>query len=1383
MRRSWDRLLPWGLVVLCISFFASAGFAQEPGWTLTGPAFSASASQILAAAAKVKHDPSADATVLLEDEHYTIDAQGRVVHTHHMIYRIDTQAGVDGWSSVAVEWEAFYQKRPEIRARVIQPNGTVTELDPKTITDTAANNADLSEGTYSDDRVLTAPLPALAVGTIVEEETTVADSEPLFTGGGVYRNYFERNVPIAFSRLVVEAPAATPLQYRVHDMAYAQVNRAVAKGMRTMTISASNLKAIVPSDIPLVTPDAKFPWVDFSTGKSWHAVAEAYAEMADPQIIPAEVKSLIPADLPKGRNARAAVLVAILHKNVRYTGIEFGKAALQPRTPKEVLARGYGDCKDKAAFLVAMLREAGIPADLALLEAGPGNDVNPDLPGMNRFDHAIVYVPGDAKNKPLWIDATAEFTKVGNLPYGDQDRRALIIAPDTKGLTLTPQATPEDSVLVETRTFDLADYGPSKVVESSQTSGYIDAGYRAYYQNSDNPQVKQSLDNYAKAAYDAQSPIHVTHGDAHDLTKPFDLTIVVPKAKRGNTGITEAQAALYPTSVFNSLPGWFDRDPSLNRPKPGSPGEERLLKEQEHRSDEYEIAPFITNRIYKIVPPAGFTVRGLPSNQTLQMGPATLTETYSTDAKGVVTADYKFDTGKSLYSLADVLALRDAVVKANQSSAVLITFDQVGAKLMSQGKVKQAFEADRKAIAAEPTSALPHVRFAYALLKAGVGGEARAEAQKAVKLEPKSKVAWQTLGWMSQFDTIGQRFGEGFDLAGSIAAYKQAKAIDPDDVDTRFNLALMYEFNKEGERYASGSQLDEAIAEFRSLMKVHPQQGKQYEDNLLFDLLYGHHFKQLLTELDSLPQTATHNALGVAAMAASQGVPAALQRAASISGNTQQQDAALVSAGGELVRLRMYQDAAKLLSAGLQGQQDAASVARRIQIFSQLKPFDVTNYSKIGPEGVVRRMMVDQLTDNMAAAEMSEVLSRHAYANDAAWEKDVKKAQQSEQGLRVTANQLGLPVPVMRDTVLGMMKLSSEGNDKNGYRVTLQDLGTASRQFFVVHEPGGYRIVAEQKDSAEVGNETLYLLKSGNEAGAVALLNWRRNFAHLGGGDDPLEGMLFPRFWTVGESHGADAVKLAAISLLVAKPEFKTMIPEILRLRSKAKDRAWVDLMLASAYLDAKDYSKARALGEELHKKYPNSDSAIGLLAEAESRLGDAKAAFALVRAQLAKNPDDRKLVVIESSIAQEQGDFAGAAKMLQGLLNSGNAQAMDYNDFAWNALFEGKVDSAALQAAQQANLLTNRDNFAILHTLGCVYATQGKTTEARQLAKEAMKAGSMGEPNSDVWLLYGLIYEQYGAKQAAIEAFEKVKKPEGVINPVDTYVLAQRHLKALKAT
>ena len=53
--------------------------------------------------------------------------------------------------------------------------------------------------------------------------------------------------------------------------------------------------------------------------------------------------------------------------------------------------------------------------NLALLDSGPGQDVNPELPGMGIFDHAIVYVPASEKAPELWIDATANYSKVGDL--------------------------------------------------------------------------------------------------------------------------------------------------------------------------------------------------------------------------------------------------------------------------------------------------------------------------------------------------------------------------------------------------------------------------------------------------------------------------------------------------------------------------------------------------------------------------------------------------------------------------------------------------------------------------------------------------------------------------------------------------------------------------------------------------------------------------------------------------------------------------------------------------------------------------------------------------------------------------------------------------------
>ena len=92
-------------------------------------------------------------------------------------------------------------------------------------------------------------------------------------------------------------------------------------------------------------------------------------------------------------------LVAALHKNVRYTGVEFGEDSIVPQFPSETLKRKYGDCKDKAALLVTMLRAVNIPANLALLSTGPGQDINPELPGMGMFDHAIVFVEHPVPNQ------------------------------------------------------------------------------------------------------------------------------------------------------------------------------------------------------------------------------------------------------------------------------------------------------------------------------------------------------------------------------------------------------------------------------------------------------------------------------------------------------------------------------------------------------------------------------------------------------------------------------------------------------------------------------------------------------------------------------------------------------------------------------------------------------------------------------------------------------------------------------------------------------------------------------------------------------------------------------------------------------------------------
>ena len=88
-----------------------------------------------------------------------------------------------------------------------------------------------------------------------------------------------------------------------------------------------------------------------------------------------------------------------------------------------------------------MLRSAGISATLALLQTGPGRDVNAALPGMGMFDHAIVYVPASGSDADLWIDATAQYSEVGTLPWMDYGRWALVVSEKTESLQQIPDLT------------------------------------------------------------------------------------------------------------------------------------------------------------------------------------------------------------------------------------------------------------------------------------------------------------------------------------------------------------------------------------------------------------------------------------------------------------------------------------------------------------------------------------------------------------------------------------------------------------------------------------------------------------------------------------------------------------------------------------------------------------------------------------------------------------------------------------------------------------------------------------------------------------------------------------------------------------------------------
>jgi transglutaminase-like putative cysteine protease/tetratricopeptide (TPR) repeat protein len=1352
------------------------------------PSFSIDPQALRRAADAVKPEKHSQATALLNDLSFEFDGLGRLTETQHLIYRVENQQGVENWSETSGQWEAWHQAKPEIKVRVISTDGSVHWIDPKTLNDVPVheNAPDL----YSDERRFGGPLPAIAPGVIVEEEVVTRDTAPLFAAGTVHRWILAWSIPVNRTHLVITHPDSLPLRYQPRLLPDAVVTKSHDNGIETITLDQGPIAAVSEED-PYVPPDLPtHPQIEFSTGTSWQQIAAEYARLTEDKVRPSDVQPLLPALNLKnaGRNEIIRHIVATLHRNIRYTGVEFGESNLIPQFPSETLKRKYGDCKDKATLLVAMLRAAGISAQLALLDSGPGRDVNPELPGMGMFDHAIVYVPASGSDPELWIDATAQYSQVGTLPWMDYGRSALVVSDKTESLKKTPELTAEQNLHLEFREFTLAEYGNATITEIDQESGPEEADYREYYLG-DTKEVRQNTEEYVKDMYLADKLTSLEHADLADLDKSSNIKFVT-KGRRGDTELTRAVAAIRVEGLFDRFPKYFQTtETDKAAAEPASSDHSDAVDDTEKpqpRTADWFIYPFATEWRYKIVAPLGFKLRALPSDKRESVGTATFSQHYSSNSDGsVVEAVLRVETTTTRMTVQQAKDLRDAVVKARHADPILITFDHIGQTLIDSGKIKEGLAAYRQIASQHPKEAVHKVQLAQAFLTAGLGEQARAVAREATVLEPTSALAFSTLAEILKHDEIGRSMHKGLDYDGAVAAYKKAVALDPKDKDTRVNLAILLEYDSEGTRYAEGAHLKEAVALFRELKKLDEDYMRTYEDNILYDLWYDHDYKGVLDDAAALPSSDVRKGFTLAAVAVLQGSDAALKKSLEMTSDEHSRSQALLDAGNLLMRVRKYPETSALSNAAAHGQSNGSQIARSAAIFASTKPFSELRIDSSDPRGAVQLLFAKLLSGSVSLAEMRSVTYTDPQAKSD--EMDEKQFHQMLSTLHSQMRGADLPLPVIADLAVSNMRLTLDGDDSLGYKVIIEAPGAPTQTLFEIRDAGHYRIAGYSQSGQPEVNDLAFLalreVEKNNLPAARKWLDRARDEIHIDAGDDPLGGSLFPFFWTKGQEADAPTIRTAALLLVPAKHITDQQLSLLIATRDGAKndlDRARLNLMLDYIYSARKNWSAMLPIATELMNAYPTSLRAFNFAVEAYTGLRRLDDWDQLVQSRIHAHPDELAYVRSSAQLAAYRNQFVKAREIIKGISDKGQANGSDLNLYSWYALeLPGPIDQDTIDTAIRANDLTKNSNYAILHTLACVYAQAGKTSEARELLLKAMDAGSLEEPNSAVWLGFGLIAEQYGVLDAAESMFGRVEKDK-VESPASNFSIAESHLEAL---
>ncbi|WP_024304152.1 DUF3857 and transglutaminase domain-containing protein [Pseudogulbenkiania sp. MAI-1] len=324
-----------------------------------------------------------------------------------------------------------------IEAYTIKPDGSRIKLAEKDIHD-QAQAAIADAPVFTSLRAKTLVFPALEPGSRIYMKTHF-HYMPLFAGEVQGTISYSPRESYDEARSRITAPASLPLRVKGEKISLKAGKNAAGDKVWEWNFSAPADTNFVPEET--VSEEDFSKQVHYSTLKDWSAYAEEYRRRTEDKatITPAIAQLATEITKPaKNRRDEARLLYQWVSQNIRYVQVYLNDGHYIPHAADEVLKNRYGDCKDKAVLLKALLKSRGIDSSLVLLSASTRYTL-PELPTMDAFNHVIVYLP----EWHLYADPTQEFLPFGVLATTETDKPALHID-DGKGIQHIPQLLAEE---------------------------------------------------------------------------------------------------------------------------------------------------------------------------------------------------------------------------------------------------------------------------------------------------------------------------------------------------------------------------------------------------------------------------------------------------------------------------------------------------------------------------------------------------------------------------------------------------------------------------------------------------------------------------------------------------------------------------------------------------------------------------------------------------------------------------------------------------------------------------------------------------------------------------------------------------------------------------
>ncbi len=526
------------IATLCVVLLAAAGIVAA------SPAEEAPSWLQQAAAIKVPtYEKEVLAVVLRTEENIVLNSDGRLLTTTTYAVRILTREG-RGYADAIELYLTQSGKINEMHAWLIRPNGIVKKYGKDETADRISDPNDI----YNEYRVkeIDASNDAEA-GAVFGYEAT-SEERPLFNQD-IWR--FQDRLPTLQSRYTLTLPAgwsASSLTFN-HEKVEPKVSGS------TWIWELHDLDPIKyePSSpkINNLVPRVAINYFLSDSGASaaakvfenWTQVSRWATDLHDPQSIPDQAVTAKARELTANSKTDLERIRAIGHfvQNLQYISIDIGVGrgnGYRPHAASQVLAKAYGDCKDKANLMRSMLKSINITAYPVAIYLGDPDHVREEWASPYQFNHCIIAIKiGDDTIAPtvianarlgrlLIFDATDPNTPVGDLPEEEQGSFALVIAGESGQLLRMPTLPPDASSFDRQADVVLAPEGSITATVRERAIGQTAADFRRQFRGLSPAQYLKVIEGWVTSSATGAKVVRVdpkdnTEGGRFDLDVDF----------------------------------------------------------------------------------------------------------------------------------------------------------------------------------------------------------------------------------------------------------------------------------------------------------------------------------------------------------------------------------------------------------------------------------------------------------------------------------------------------------------------------------------------------------------------------------------------------------------------------------------------------------------------------------------------------------------------------------------------------------------------------------------------------------------------------------------------------------------------------------------------